>query len=69
MSNQNNFSLQYRYNIKQASNGNKEKYQLGGFKLIQYQILLSDIVRIVWQQLYTVRRTSNKILGVTAFKL
>ena len=30
MSNQNNFPLQYRYNIKQASNGNKEKYQLGG---------------------------------------
>ena len=30
-----NFSLQYHYNIKQISDENKEKYQLGDYKLIQ----------------------------------
>ena len=30
---------QYQYNIKQTSDENKEKYQLGDYKLIQYQIL------------------------------
>ena len=34
-----NFFLQYQYNIKQASNENKEKYQLRDYKLIQNQIL------------------------------
>ena len=33
-----NFSSQYQYNIKQTSDENKEKYQLGDYKLIQYQI-------------------------------
>ena len=33
------FFLQYQYNIKQASNENKEKYQLRDYKLIQNQIL------------------------------
>ena len=33
-----NFSLQNQYNIKQTSDNNKEKYQLGDYKLIQYQI-------------------------------
>ena len=33
-----NFSLQYQNNIKQTSDENKEKYQLGDYKLIQYQI-------------------------------
>ena len=28
------FSFQYQYNIKQTSDENKEKYQLGGEKLI-----------------------------------
>ena len=31
-----NFSLQYQYDIKQTSYENKEKYQLGDNKLIQY---------------------------------
>ena len=31
------------------------------YKLIQYQILSTNIIRIVWQ---TVRRITNKILGV-----
>ena len=29
-----NFSLQYQYNIKQTSDENKEKYQLGDYKSI-----------------------------------
>ena len=29
-----NFSLQYQNNIKQTSDENKEKYQLGDYKLI-----------------------------------
>ena len=33
-----NFSLQYQNNIKQTSDENKEKYKLGDYKLIQYQI-------------------------------
>ena len=35
--NDQNFSLQYHsdYNIKQISDENKEKYQLGDYKLIQ----------------------------------
>ena len=31
-----NFSLQYLYNINQISDENKEKYQFGDNKLIQY---------------------------------
>ena len=42
-----NFSLQYQYNSKETSNENKEKYQLGDYKLIQYQILQTDITRTV----------------------
>ena len=30
---------QGKYNIKQTSDENKEKYQLGDYYLIQYQIL------------------------------
>ena len=56
-----NFSLQYQYNIKQTSDENKEKYQLGDYKLMQYQILHANITRTVWQ---TIRRITNEILGV-----
>ena len=43
-----NFSLQYQYNIcKQKSDENKDKYQLGDYKLIQYQILWTNIMRTV----------------------
>ena len=56
-----NFSLQYQYNIKQTSDENIEKYQLGDYKLIQYQILQTNVMRTVWQ---TVRRITNEILGV-----
>ena len=47
--------------MKQKSDENKEKYQFGDCKLIQYQILQTDITRTIWQ---TVRRITNEILGV-----
>ena len=34
-------------NIKQTSDENKEKYKLGDYKLIQYQILQTNITRTV----------------------
>ena len=43
----------------QTSDENKEKY--GTTKLIQYQILQTNIMRIIWQ---IVRRITNEILGV-----
>ena len=54
-------SIQYQYNIKQTSDENKEKYQLGDYKLTQYQILQTNITRTVWE---TVRRITNEILEV-----
>ena len=62
MSDQDRISL---YNIKQKSNENKEKYQLGDYKVIQCQILQTNIKRTIWQ---TVRRITNKILGVKGLK-
>ena len=56
-----NFSSQYHYNIKQMSDENIEKYKLGFYWLIQYQILRTNIIIIVWQ---AVRRILNTILGV-----
>ena len=49
------------YNIRQTSDENEENYQLGDYKLIQYQILQINITRVVRQ---TVRRITNEILGV-----
>ena len=49
------------YNIKQTCDENEENYQLGDYKLIQYEILQTNITRTVWQ---TVRRITNEILGV-----
>ena len=43
------------------SDENKEKYQLGDYKLIAYQISQTNITRTV---LETVRRITNEILGV-----
>ena len=48
------------YNIKQTSDEKKEKYQLGDYKFIQYQLFQPNITRTVWQ---TVRRITNEILG------
>ena len=54
------FSL--RYIIKQTSNNNREKCQLGDYHyLIQYKILQTNIIRIVQQ---IVRRITYEILGV-----
>ena len=39
----------------------KKEIQLGDYKLMQYQILQTNIIRIVWQ---TVRRIIREILGV-----
>ena len=58
--------LAYQYNIKQASNENKEKSQLGDYKLIQNQILQTNILRTVWQ---TVRRIASEIIGVKGLRL
>ena len=45
----------------QTSYENKEKYQSWDYLLIQYQILPTNIMRIIWQ---TVWRIINEILGV-----
>ena len=47
----------------QASDENKEKYQLWNYPMIQYQlqILQANIMRIIWQ---TVKSITNEILGV-----
>ena len=52
----NTISIQYQYNIKQTSGENKVKYQLGDYKLIQYQILQTNITKTVCQ---TVRRITK----------
>ena len=57
-----NFSLQHQYNIKQKSDENKEKYQVGDYRFIQYQIL--QIYKI-WTVRKTVRRITDEILRVT----
>ena len=44
-----------------TSDVNQEKYLFGDYLLIQYQILQTNTIRIVWQ---TVRRTTDEILGV-----
>ena len=53
------------YNIKQTSDEDKEKYQLGDYRLIQCQILQTNNTRTVWQ---TVRRITNEILEVKGLK-
>ena len=40
-------SYQLRQNIEQTSDEYREKYQLDVYKLIQYQIILTSIARIV----------------------
>ena len=46
----------------QASDENKEKYQSWDYQWIQYQILQTNIMKIIWQ---TVKRITNEILGVS----
>ena len=50
----------------QTSYENKEKYQLGDYSLIKYQILQTNSMRTVWQ---TVRRITNEILGVKGLSI
>ena len=38
----------------------KKKDNLGDYQLIQYQVFLTNIIRILWQ---TVRRITDEILG------
>ena len=42
-----NFSLQCQYNVKHASDENKEKYQLCDYQLILHQILWTNYIRSV----------------------
>ena len=51
----------YNINIRQTSDENKEKHQLGDYKLIQSQIIQTNITKTVWQ---IVRIITNEILGV-----
>ena len=44
----------------QTSDENEEKYRLWDYLLIRYQILQSNIMRIVW---WTVGRITYEILG------
>ena len=39
------------YNINQTSDENKEKYQLGDYKFIQYQLFQPNITRTVLELL------------------
>ena len=50
----------YNINTISISHKNKEKYQLGDYKLFQYPILQTNITRTVWQ---TVRRITDEIFG------
>ena len=49
------------YNIKQTSDEIKERYILGDYWLIPYQMLWTNITRFIWQK---VRRITKEILGV-----
>ena len=66
MSDQDRISL---YNINTITGRQamrKRKYQLDGYLLIQYQILRTNIARIILQ---IVRRINNEMLGVKGLSL
>ena len=66
MSDQDRISL---YNINTITGRQamrKKKYQLDGYLLIQYQILRTNIARIILQ---IVRRINNEMLGVKGLSL
>ena len=50
-----------QYNFKQKSDEKTVKYKLGDYFLIQYQVLLTNNIRVVWQK---VRRTTIEVLGL-----
>ena len=63
-----NFSLQYQYNTKQTGDENIEKYPLGDYYLIQYQILWTNSEHTLFKELNniweTVRGITYEFLGV-----
>ena len=64
MSDQDRISLYNTITGRQAMR--IKKYQLDGYLLIQYQILRTNITRIILQ---IVRRISNEMLGVKGLSL
>ena len=50
----------------QKSDENEDKCKKGDYQLIQYRILRTSTIRIVWQ---TVKRITSEILGVKTVKL
>ena len=50
----------------QTKDENKEWYQSRDYQFIQYQILRTNIITIVWK---SVRRITDEILGVEGFTL
>ena len=53
-------------NIKQTIDENKEKYPLGDYQFMQYQILQNNMRRIIQQ---TIRRIAMEILGVKGLNI
>lgn len=56
----------HQYNIKRTTDENLGKYQSLDYQLTQYQILQTNILRIVQQR---VRRITNEIFRVNGFCL
>ena len=56
----------FSYNIKQTSDDNNKKYRIGDYSLIQYHILRTNTIIIVWK---TVWKITNEILGEKGFKV
>ena len=66
MSDQDRISLYSINTITGRQAMRKRKYQLDGYLLIQYQILRTNIARIILQ---IVRRINNEMLGVKGLSL
>ena len=56
----------YNTNTISSRQVNKEKYPLRDYRLIQYQILRANIIRVVWK---SVRRITTKILGIKELRM
>ena len=55
----------YQNNINHTYNENTEKHQLRDHPLIQYQILRTNIIKVVQQ---IVRRITNEIISIKGIK-
>ena len=62
-----NFSLQCQYNVKHASDENKEKYQLCDYQLILHQILWTNYIRSVKQTVWRITYQILWVKGLTWF--